>query len=152
MPLCASDVEPLTVRELLSFEQDPDAAAEQLLQLSLGYPDSHGGEPLREAVAQLYVARGGCAIRAEDVTICAPQEGILLVMLALCRPGDKVVVVTPGYQSLSEVARSIGCEIVPWRCELGADARWHFDAGELERLLPGAHLLVTCFPRELCAS
>ena len=144
-PLCASDVEPLDMRELLSLEQDSEGAIEALMRLSLGYPHSHGSEPLREAVAQLYDSP---AITPDDVTICAPQEGILLGMLALCRPGEKVIVVTPGYQSLGEIAHSVGCEIVPWRCKLGDGAKWYFDVADLERLLPGASLLVTCFPRE----
>eukprot|EP00658_Telonema_sp_P-2_P071895 TRINITY_DN61108_c0_g1_i1.p1 TRINITY_DN61108_c0_g1~~TRINITY_DN61108_c0_g1_i1.p1 ORF type:complete len:169 (+),score=32.66 TRINITY_DN61108_c0_g1_i1:156-662(+) len=102
--LCASDVEPLELRHLLALEQGADRA---FAELSLGYPDSQGSLGLREAVAQLY----GPGVTPGQVTVCAPQEGILLTMHAMLDPTDTIVVVAPAYQSLYEVARAIGCTI-----------------------------------------
>ncbi len=40
----------------------------------------------------------------DQVVVCAPEEGIYLTMMALIRPGDHVVAMMPGYQSLYEVS------------------------------------------------
>lgn len=55
--------------------------------------------------------------------MCAPEEGIYLAMLATLRPGDRVVATFPGYQSLQEVARSLGCSVALWELERWAAAQ-----------------------------
>ena len=81
-----------------------------------------------------------------DVNVCAPQEGIALAMRALLAPTDHVIATTPCYQSLTEIARSIGCEVTNWDPALGASP--HFDPEVLASLLrPGSTKLVVCnFP------
>lgn len=44
----------------------------------------------------------------------APQEAISVAMLAMLRSGDHVVVAFPGYQSLYQIAQTIGAEITYW--------------------------------------
>ena len=103
--LCASDVQPWTLPELLALADD-DARA-RWEQLSLGYTESLGLPVLRDEIARLY--RG---LTADDViTFAGAEEGIFLAMHALLSPGDHAVVVWPSYQSLYEVARSIGAEV-----------------------------------------
>jgi aspartate/methionine/tyrosine aminotransferase len=103
--LCASDVQPVTLPELLALADD-DARA-RWEHLSLGYTESLGLPVLREEIAALY--RG---LTADDViTFAGAEEGIFLAMHALLSPGDHAVVVWPSYQSLHEVARSIGAEV-----------------------------------------
>ncbi len=46
--------------------------------------------------------------------VAAPEEAIFLTMHALLAPGDHVICTFPGYQSLYELARSIGCEVDLW--------------------------------------
>jgi aspartate/methionine/tyrosine aminotransferase len=127
--LSASDCQPLTAKEALRLAgTDPT----ELLDLPLGYTQSRGDPELRAAIAAWYP---GCA--PDDVLVCnAPQEAILLAMQALLRPGDRVVVQTPCYQSLAELPRSLGCEVVPWPVRLGDDG----PALELDHL---ARLLAT---------
>lgn len=142
--LCASDVEPYNIQSLLDLAGP--SARRQLEQQSLGYPDSQGSHSLRAQLAGMY----GPQIGPEHVTICAPQEGILLSMLSMLQPGDTVVAVTPAYQSLQEIARSIGCEVRPW------EVQWEqrtdgvliprFDPESLQQLLHGASVLVLNFP------
>ena len=50
----------------------------------------------------------GGSVRASNVLCCVPQEGVLLVH-ALLRPGQHVVVTAPGYQSLYGLAKAMGC-------------------------------------------
>jgi aspartate/methionine/tyrosine aminotransferase len=103
--LCASDVQPLSMNELLAFADDD--ARERWEKLSLGYTESLGLPALREEIASLY--RG---LTADDViTFAGAEEGIFLAMHALLSAGDHAVVVWPAYQSLHEVARSIGASV-----------------------------------------
>ena len=76
----------------------------------LGYTMANGSELLRREVCKMYKTLG-----EEDVNIVVPEEGIYLSMLALLKPGDHVVVTFPGYQSLYEVARSLGCTMHYWK-------------------------------------
>ncbi len=103
--LCASDVEPLAMHELLDIADDDSRARWDSLRL--GYTESLGLPVLREAIAGLYKA-----VSPEDViTFAGGEEGVFLAMHALLEPGDHAVVVWPSYQSLHEVARSIGAEV-----------------------------------------
>ena len=87
-----------------------DDALRRWESLSLGYVEHNQGSLfLRDEIARQYEAVG-----PEQINVCAPQEGIYLAMRALLAPGDRVVVTSPCYQSLSEVARHIGCEVRRW--------------------------------------
>lgn len=137
--LGASDCEALTAGEVLALAGLDPAA---LLDQRLGYTQSRGDPDLRAAIAAWYP---GCT--ADDVLVTnAPQEAIWLGMHALLRPGDRVVVQTPCYQSLAEVARAIGCAVVPWPVRLDAAAPT-LDLDHLQALLrQPTRLLVTNAP------
>lgn len=136
--LSASDCEALTVRELLDLAGAP---AERLLALSLGYTESRGAPALRRAIAEFYPDCG-----PDDVLVTnAPEEAIFLSMNSLLSAGDRVVVQTPCYQSLAEIARSLGCEVVPWSLRVDGSG-WVADFDDLERALVGARLLVINTP------
>ena len=150
--LTSSECEPLSLRELLAMADPPSLARWEAL--SLGYPAyNHGSLDLREEISASY--GGAERLSAELVNVCAPNEGINLAMNALLAPGDGVVATTPCYQSLTEVARSIGCEIVGWHPRFaaaagdGRSARARFDVDELLELLerhPRTRLLCCNFP------
>jgi aspartate/methionine/tyrosine aminotransferase len=108
--------------------------------LKLGYTETAGHPALREAIAGLYEG-----LDADDVLVAVPEEGIFLLMQALLEPGDHVVCTFPGYQSLYEVARSIGCELSWWAPD--EDAGWRFDVRDLASLLrESTRLVVVNFP------
>jgi len=120
--------------------------------LRLGYTESQGLPELRAEIAALYET-----VEPEEVLVAAPEETIFLMMNALLEPGDHVVCTFPGYQSLYELARTIGCEVDLWRPVEGVagpdgtednDERlWWFDPAELEELLrPDTKLVVWNFP------
>ena len=52
-------------------------------------------------------------------------------MHAVLHPGDHVIVHWPCYQSLFEIARSIGCEVTFWEARL--ENKWALDLDELKR-------------------
>jgi len=85
---------------------------------------------LREEVSSTYTS-----IPAKNIVVLAPAEGIYLTLKALLQPGDHVVVTYPGYQTLHEVARSIGCKLSFWRPELNQQRSWEFKVQQLEALV-----------------
>jgi aspartate/methionine/tyrosine aminotransferase len=103
--LCASDVEPYRLPELLALADD-DARA-RWESLSLGYTESQGLPALRQEVASLYDG-----VDSDDILMFAgAEEAVFLAMHAMLGPGDHAVVAWPAYQSLYEVARSIGADV-----------------------------------------
>jgi aspartate/methionine/tyrosine aminotransferase len=136
--LSSSDCEALTMAELLSLA---DGETKSLWNsLKLGYTESLGHPLLRAEIAALYRE-----ITNEDVLAAVPEEGIFLLMHALLSAGDHVVCTFPGYQSLYEVARSVGCAVSLW--EPVEDNGWKFDVEDLMRLVqPNTRLIVVNFP------
>lgn len=136
--LSLSDCDTCSVGELLELAGIEPV---DLMSLRLGYTESQGDPELRSAIAEHY---DHCS--ADDVVVTnAPQEAIFLAMQAVLKAGDRVVVQTPCYQSLLEVASSIGCEVVRWEARESDDG-WDFDTDDLERLVQGAQLLVLNAP------
>ncbi len=136
--LCTSDCESMELGELLSLEPD---AAERFQSLWLGYTESAGDPGLREAVAALYET-----ITADHVLMHAgAEEAIFNFMNVALSPGDHVIVHGPCYQSLAEVARSIGADVSEWRGDPGHG--WELDFGTLKTLLtPRTRVVVVNFP------
>lgn len=136
--LSSSDCESLSMSEILVLADDQ--CTQLWNELELTYTETLGHPLLREAISGLY---GG--IGPDDVVVSAPEEGIFLLTHALLKAGDHVVCTFPGYQSLYEVARSIGCEVSTWNAEEGET--WRFDVSRLEELLTDqTKLIVINFP------
>ena len=79
------------------------------------------------------------SISVEQTIVCAPQEGVFLAMTAMLAPGDEVVCMWPGYQSLYSVAESItGRAVSRWLPRLDdAGVPFEFSVDDLETLLAG---------------
>jgi len=136
--LSASDCQGLRMAELIAgADTDLRTRWDGLL---LGYTESQGLPELRGEIATMYES-----VDSDEVLLAAPEEAIFLAMNALLEPGDHVVSTFPGYQSLYELARSIGCAVSLWKPVEGDT--WRFDPGELEALLrPDTRLVVWNFP------
>jgi aspartate/methionine/tyrosine aminotransferase len=81
----------------------------------------------------------------EDIIVVVPEEGIFLLMHAILEPGDHVVCSFPAYQSLYEVAQSIGCEVSKWEPE--ENKGWRFDVQQFKKKLQdNTRLVVVNFP------
>ncbi len=108
--------------------------------LALGYTESQGLPNLRNEVAGLY-----SGIDPDDVLVVAPEEGVFLTMNALLEPGDNIICTSPGYQSLYEIATSIGCTVTKW--EPNEADGWRFDPNDLRKSLTNkTKLVVVNFP------
>lgn len=126
--LSSSDAETWTVEELLALEP---GAREALLGLRLGYVESSGGHALRSEISRLY----GLIAPDEVLAHAGAQEAILGFMNTALDPGDRVIVHVPSYQSLHEVARAVGCEVLPW--EARPENGWEPALEDLDRLMAG---------------
>ena len=137
--LCASDVEGYAMRDLLSLADDE--TLELWDRLTLGYTESAGLPALRAEVASLYDS-----VRPDDVLMFAgAEEGVFLAMHSLLAPGDHAVVAWPAYQSLYEVARSLGASVtlVP----LDPTQGWSLDADAVRRAIrPNTRVVVINYP------
>jgi len=136
--LCASDVEPYSLAELLELADD-DARA-RWDSMRLGYTESLGHPALREEIAALYPGLG-----SDDVmTFAGAEEAVFLCMHALLGASDHAVVVWPAYQSLHAVARSIGASvtIVPLN-----PRDWSLDVDAVAAAMrPNTRVVVINFP------
>jgi len=136
--LSASDCQGLAMVELVA---NADADLRRRWEtLRLGYTESQGLPELRQEIAELY--RG---VTSGEILVAAPEEAVFLFMNALLAPGDHVICTFPGYQSLFELAHSIGCEVTFW--EAAEEDRWRFPVEQLEGYLrPHTKLVICNFP------
>ena len=136
--LSSSDCEAVSVQYLLDLASIE--TRESWKKLTLGYTESQGHPELRSLIADLYTT-----VEKENVIVAAPEECIFLTMHALLQAGDHIVTMFPAYQSLYEIANSIGCKVSKWEPE--NDHPWLFDLESLEKSLrPNTILVVVNFP------
>ena len=124
--LCASDCESLAIQDLLALEPN---AAERFHQHWLGYTESMGSPSLRTEICGVYRD-----VRPHQVLVHAgAEEAIFLFMHAVLSAKDHVIVHWPCYQSLAEVARSIGCRVSLWKGR--EENGWALDLEELKQII-----------------
>ena len=122
--LCASDCESLAIQDLLALEPN---AAERFHQHWLGYTESLGSPSLRREICSLYRD-----VQPDQVLVhTGAEEAIFLFMHAVLKAKDHVIVHWPCYQSLAEVARSIGCRVSLWKAH--EENGWALDIDELKQ-------------------
>jgi aspartate/methionine/tyrosine aminotransferase len=143
--LCASDCESLTVGGLLQLA---GAYWASLGELHLGYTETQGAPALRECIAEMYAE-----VDADQVIgLGAPEEGIFLTMHALLERDDEVVVLSPCYDSLLNVAEYLGCRVARWFLAEAEEpptgpGGWRLDLDALKRLVSlRTKLIVVNFP------
>jgi aspartate/methionine/tyrosine aminotransferase len=120
--LCSSDCESLAIRDLLALEP---GAGEGLSKHWLGYTESLGAPSLRREISRVYTT-----IQPDQVLVhSGAEEAIFLFMHAALQSGDHMIVHSPCYQSLAEVALSLGCQVTAWNGK--EDNRWMPDIDEL---------------------
>lgn len=123
MDMSESGVRPVTLRELGEMGLNLDA----VLDMPLGYSQSNGTIPLREALAEQY---SGATLDHIEVTNGTSEANYLLA-LALLRPGDEVAFEVPNYMQYGGIPRSLGAKVN--RFQLRGDSGWDVDWAEFER-------------------
>ncbi len=137
--LSVSDCETISIGELLNMA---GRSEKELLAQRLGYTESQGNPDLRAAVAKDYEE-----VKADDVVVLtSPVEGIYLVMQAMLEPEDEVIVLTPAYDALINVAEHISRNVRRWQV-VPTDNGWALDLEALARLAgPNTKMIVVNFP------
>jgi aspartate/methionine/tyrosine aminotransferase len=123
--LADSSVQCVSTREWLT-----EAEQQRLLDTPLYYPMVNGTIELRGAIAALYPEA-----RPENVlvTVGAAQANSMAAATTLLRPGDEVVVVSPGYRQIWGLAHNSGC--VVRELQLRPERDWRADLDELDALV-----------------
>lgn len=116
--LCASDMESMSVKELIDLATDDDREAWD--ELRLGYTETFGAPTLRSAIASTYEDIG----EDEILTFAGAEEGIFAAMNVLLSADDHAIVITPNYQAAETVPGSI-CQVTG--VSLDAGDNWNFD-------------------------
>lgn len=137
--LSCSDCESLKMNQLI--ESAAPETKSLWDRLSLGYTESLGLPQLREEISGLYRN-----ITADQIMTIVPEEGIYIAMRALLKKGDHIICTYPGYQSLYELARTIGCHISFWKPRL-IHGEWRFSLDDIEESFSSnLRMLVVNFP------
>ena len=130
----SSDPESLPLKEVVS---DLSRYADE----PLGYALGNGYLPLREKLSSLYET-----VTPDQIAIMnGGEEAIYVTMRALLKPGDEIVVQMPLYQSLSVIAKEIGCSIIEYRPVF--EEKWAFDLKILKtKITPKTRMLILNYP------
>ncbi|MEU1285639.1 aminotransferase class I/II-fold pyridoxal phosphate-dependent enzyme [Kitasatospora sp. NPDC005856] len=136
--LTASDVQTMTLGELLALADDGDRAAFE--NLSLGYTETYGDPALREAIAGMYER----ADAADVICFAGAEEALYLAMNVLLGAGDHAVVVTPNYQAAETVPLAL-CEVAG--VALDPDRDWALDLDAIRAAIrPNTRVVSVNFP------
>ena len=134
--LTESGVHPYTLNELL----EPDEVA-ALANLRLGYGQTNGTIPLREAIARLYPGAG-----SDNVVVTnGSAEANFVAAWSTLDAGDEIVYMVPNYLQVRGISRAMGVTVKPLtlRAELG----WQPDLDELAALVtPRTKMIAACNP------
>lgn len=137
--LTASDIESITLRDLLAYGTPEDREAFETL--SLGYTQTYGAPALRAAIAATYERM------APENILCfaGAEEGIYIAMRVLLAPGDHCLVVTPNYQAAETLPLSMGVAVSG--VALDEAQGWRLDAEAVRAALrPNTKLISINFP------
>lgn len=135
--LCASDVEPWKLADLLELASDDQKARWE--SLSLGYTHAAGHPSLRNQIAKLYDS-----LEPDDIiTFSGAEEGIFAIANVMLGPGTHAIAVVPTYQSLFEVALGTGADVT--KVALGPD--WSFPVDEIASAMrPETRIVILSSP------
>jgi len=136
--MCASDMESMSLSELLALADDECRTMWD--ELCLGYTETYGAPALRDAIAETYER-----IEAGEIlTFAGAEEGIFAAMQVLLSPADHAIVITPNYQAAETVPASI-CETTG--IPLDPADNWNLDIGMLaDAIRPNTKVISFNFP------
>ena len=99
----------------------------------LGYTETPGIAPLREAIARHYRRRYAIEVDPEDVVVTTGSSGgFLLAFLSAFDVGDRVGLPRPGYPGYRNILHALGCEVVDLPC--GPETRYQPTAAMIDGL------------------
>ncbi|WP_295672739.1 aminotransferase class I/II-fold pyridoxal phosphate-dependent enzyme [uncultured Mucilaginibacter sp.] len=136
--LSSSDCDGYALKEVLTVASEEELS--QWENQRLGYTETKGAPVLREAISKHYQNIG-----TDNLLVMSPGEANFCLMNVLLQKGDEVICMAPMYQSLYQVAESIGCTITFWKPENDRD--WYYDPARLKALVnEKTKLIIVNFP------
>ncbi len=129
------------IRKLVPFALQAQARGTKVYHLNIGQPDIHtpqcaldavrsmespiveythsaGNQSYREALSEFY-SRDSRKITPEDIIVTTGgSEAILFAMMAVCDPGDEIIVPEPFYANYNSFAIEASAQIVPLRTNI----------------------------------
>ena len=133
----------------------PQAVLDAMREMSSGgeqhqYPITFGSKRLRECIAAKYSTRAGRRIDPEEevVVTCGGTEAMMAAVMAVCDPGDRVIVFSPFYENYGADAILSGAEpiyvpLIP--------PDYAFEAQALENAFrQKAKAIIVCNPSNPC--
>ncbi|MGC8594792.1 MAG: pyridoxal phosphate-dependent aminotransferase [Candidatus Kryptoniota bacterium] len=97
------------------------------------YTQNEGIPELREAVAEKFRRENNLDVRMENILISSGgKQSLYNALLAICNPGDEVIVIAPYYVSYPEMVRLADAKPVIF--ETSEDDDFHIDFDKLGRL------------------
>ncbi len=137
--LSSSDCDGFPMKYVLDLASNEEL--EHWNNLRLGYTETRGSEHLRHAIMQHYETIG-----FDNILVCSPGEANFALMNVLLQRGDHVICMSPMYQSMYQVAKSIGCKLIFWKPD-NSNNQWYYDPSHLEKLITSkTKLIVVNFP------
>lgn len=126
---------------LAELRQVIDISEQELNEIVFDDSPTYGHPRLRRAIAEQW----GNGDPRHVMATHGSSEVIFLVINALLRPGDEVVVLDPCYFSYRNMAESKGCELKSWR--LRFEQMFVPDFDELKKLItPRTRMVMVNFP------
>lgn len=136
----SSDPETHTLPELVSM-----ADKECLLlwnNLKLNYTETHGLPLLREEISKLYDTQN----KDNILIFSGAEEAIYIAMQIMLESDDHVVVLTPCYQSLKAIPKSIGANVTEFPLEW-KNNNWFFNLEKFSTIITDkTKLVILNFP------
>jgi aspartate/methionine/tyrosine aminotransferase len=136
--MCASDMESMTLQDLLNLGTEQDK--EDWNQLNFKYIETCGSPKLRSAVANSY-----SKLSSENILAFAgAEEGLYVAMHCILKKDDHAIIITPNYQSSETIPASI-CDVSGIGLE--ANNNWNLDVQKIkDAIRPNTRLISINFP------
>jgi aspartate/methionine/tyrosine aminotransferase len=137
--MTASDIESMTIEELLSYAKQEQK--EEFQKTWLGYTETWGAPDLRETIANTYENN----IQKENILCFAGAgEGIYIASRVLLNKNDHAIVVVPNYQSAETIPLEI-CSVSG--VLLHYENNWKLDIDDIKKAIrPNTKLISINFP------
>ena len=136
--LAASDVESLSISDLLDMSSTSDKQAFQ--DLWLGYTETFGNKELRYEISKTY----DTAKPEHILCFAGAEEGIYVAMRVLLKHDDHAIIVVPNYQAAETIPLDI-CDVsgIP----LNPEENWTLDIDRVKNeIRPNTKLISINFP------
>ena len=136
--LTESGLHPYSLKELLT-----ESEIAEILDISLGYGQTNGSIPLREAICKVYPDAN---LNIDNILVTnGSSEANFVGIKTLLKPGDEILCMLPNYMQIWGIARDMGVNVKPFY--LKEENNWQPDMAEVASLMtPKTKMIVICNP------